>query len=110
MEFVLAATGQRRLLVPIPFALAELQASVLQFLPTPPLTPGEVELLKHDNVVSAAAKREVERLKHSESSPLQSRRSSRLISDAFAVEGNVNVGCWPLFISVAPFEFESGPF
>jgi NADH dehydrogenase len=58
MEFVLAATGQRRLLVPIPFALAELQASVLQFLPTPPLTPGQVELLKRDNVVSAAADRE----------------------------------------------------
>ena len=34
------------------------KASVLQFLPTPPLTPGQVELLKHDNVVSAAAERE----------------------------------------------------
>lgn len=58
MEFVLAATGRQRLLVPIPFALAELQASVLQFLPTPPLTPGQVELLKRNNVVSATAKRE----------------------------------------------------
>ena len=58
VEFVLAAIGQRQLLVPVPFALAELQAAVLQFLPTPPLTPGQVELLKHDNVVSAAAKRE----------------------------------------------------
>jgi len=58
MEFVLEETGQRRLLVPIPFLLAELQASVLQFLPTPPLTPGQVELLKRDNVVSAAAERE----------------------------------------------------
>ena len=58
MEFVLAAAGQRRLLMPIPFTLAKLQASVLQFLPTPPLTPGQVELLKRDNVVSAAAKRE----------------------------------------------------
>ena len=58
IEFVLEALGQHRVLVPIPFALAELQASVLQFLPTPPLTPGQVELLKRDNVVSAAAKRE----------------------------------------------------
>jgi NADH dehydrogenase len=58
MKFVLATTGQRRLLVPIPFILAELQATILQFLPTPPLTPGQVELLKHDNVVSASARRE----------------------------------------------------
>lgn len=58
IEFVLATTGQRRLLVPIPFAFAALPAAVLQFLPTPPLTPGQVELLKHDNVVSAAAQRE----------------------------------------------------
>jgi len=58
IEFVLATAGQRRLLMPVPFALAELQASVLQFLSTPPLTPGQVELLKRDNVVSAAAKRE----------------------------------------------------
>jgi hypothetical protein len=78
-------------LVPVPFALAELQASVLQFLPTPPLTPGLVELLKRDNVVSAAAKREGRTLERSESSRLQSRRSSRRISGAFAVEGNVNV-------------------
>jgi len=58
IEFTLAAIGQRRLLLPVPVAVAELQAAVLQFLPTPPLTPGQVELLKHDNVVSAAAKRE----------------------------------------------------
>jgi hypothetical protein len=78
--------------VPVPFALAELQASVLQFLPTPPLTPGQVEVLKRDNVVSAPLPSgRVERLKRSESSRLQSRRSSRRISGAFAVEGNVNV-------------------
>ncbi len=58
MEFVLAETGQHRLLLPIPFALAELQASILQFLPTPPLTPGQVELLKHDNLVSATVRLE----------------------------------------------------
>jgi NADH dehydrogenase len=46
------------MLVPLPFALARLQASVLQFLPKPPLTPDQVELLKTDNVVSDAAKRD----------------------------------------------------
>ena len=58
MEFVLGTIGRRRLLMPLPFALAKLQASVLQFLPNPPLTPDQVELLKHDNIVSAEAERE----------------------------------------------------
>ena len=56
MQFVLATIERRRLLVPLPFALASLQAAFLQFLPTPPLTPDQVELLKGDNVVSDAAK------------------------------------------------------
>ena len=34
----------------------KLQAAFLQFLPKPPLTPDQVELLKNDNVVSAAAR------------------------------------------------------
>src|SRR5207249_2268821 len=55
MEFVLATTERRRILMPIPFALARLQAFFLQFLPKPPLTPDQVELLKRDNVVSAEA-------------------------------------------------------
>ncbi|HEY1746056.1 MAG TPA: complex I NDUFA9 subunit family protein [Xanthobacteraceae bacterium] len=55
MEFMLATVGRRRLLVPVPFALMKLQAMILRFLPNPPLTPDQVELLKSDNVVSAAA-------------------------------------------------------
>ena len=55
MEYVLKVTERRRLLIPLPFALARLQAMVLQYLPTPLLTPDQVELLKSDNVVSAAA-------------------------------------------------------
>jgi len=55
MEFMLATVERRRLLVPVPFALMKLQAAFLQFLPKPPLTPDQVELLKHDTVVSAAA-------------------------------------------------------
>jgi NADH dehydrogenase len=58
MEFVLRTTERKRLLVPIPFAVAKLQAMVLQFLPKPLLTPDQVELLKYDNVVSDIAQRE----------------------------------------------------
>jgi hypothetical protein len=58
IEFVLSTIDRRRLLVPIPFAIAQLQASVLQFLPRPPLTPDQVELLKRDNVVSREAEEE----------------------------------------------------
>jgi uncharacterized protein YbjT (DUF2867 family) len=58
MHFVLATIERRRLLVPIPFALAKAQASLLQWMPRPPLTPDQVELLRSDNVVSAQAKRE----------------------------------------------------
>jgi NADH dehydrogenase len=58
MQFVLATVERRRLLLPIPFELARLQAYVLQLLPKPLLTSDQVELLKHDNVVSADAIRE----------------------------------------------------
>jgi NADH dehydrogenase len=58
MEFVLATTQRRRLLVPVPFALLKLQAAFLQFAPKPPITPDQVDLLKADNVVSDAAKRD----------------------------------------------------
>lgn len=55
MEYVLATIERKRVLVPLPFALAKLQASVLQYLPKPPLTPDQVELLRVDNVVSEQA-------------------------------------------------------
>ena len=58
MEFVLATIERRRLLVPLPFALASFQAAFLQYMPKPLLTPDQVELLKRDNVVSDAAIRE----------------------------------------------------
>ncbi|MGD0026480.1 MAG: complex I NDUFA9 subunit family protein [Xanthobacteraceae bacterium] len=58
MEFILATIERRRLLVPVPFALMKLEAEFLQFLPKPPITPDQVDLLKRDNVVSADAKRE----------------------------------------------------
>jgi uncharacterized protein YbjT (DUF2867 family) len=55
MEFILATIMRRRLLVPIPFTLAEWQALVLQFWPRPLLTPDQVTLLRRDNVVSSDA-------------------------------------------------------
>jgi uncharacterized protein YbjT (DUF2867 family) len=58
MQFVLATIDRRRLLLPVPFWVAKLMGQFLQFLPVPPLTPDQVELLKQDNVVSAAAQGE----------------------------------------------------
>jgi uncharacterized protein YbjT (DUF2867 family) len=56
MEYVLATIERRRLLIPLPFALAKFQSYFLQLLPKPVLTPDQVELLRRDNVVSEQAK------------------------------------------------------
>ena len=45
---------KRRLFMPLPFALAEVQARLFGLLPNPPLTTGQVDLLKWDNVTSGA--------------------------------------------------------
>jgi uncharacterized protein YbjT (DUF2867 family) len=66
MEFVLTTIERRRLLVPLPFGLAKLQATVfelvsklpLRFLSKPLLTRDQVELLRYDNVVSDTALRD----------------------------------------------------
>jgi uncharacterized protein YbjT (DUF2867 family) len=58
MEYVLATIGRRRLLVPVPFGVMKFQAAFAQFLPKPPITPDQVEMLKRDNIVSADARRE----------------------------------------------------
>ena len=58
MQFMLTTIQRRRLLVPIPFAIAKFQAGVLQLLPKPLLTPDQVELLRGDAIVSEEAKRE----------------------------------------------------
>ena len=49
---------RRRVLMPLPFGLAKLQAFFLQYMPTPLLTPDQVELLRSDNIVSGAARDE----------------------------------------------------
>jgi uncharacterized protein YbjT (DUF2867 family) len=57
IEIILAITERNRMLVPLPFGLAKLQALFLQFAPGAlKLTPDQVMLLQSDNVVSDAAK------------------------------------------------------
>ena len=58
MEFVLATIERKRLLLPLPFRVAELQATLLEWMPTPLLTRDQVRLLKTDNVVSEGARRQ----------------------------------------------------
>ena len=58
MRYVLATIERKRLLVPVPFFAAKIKAMLLQYMPKPPLTPDQVELLRVDNVVSEAAKAE----------------------------------------------------
>ena len=55
MELLLAETGRRRFLVPVPFAVGALQAWFLEMWPKPILTRDQVKLLKRDNVVSGDA-------------------------------------------------------
>jgi NADH dehydrogenase len=54
LELLLTALNRQRILVSIPFALAEMQAALLEWLPNPPLTHDQVRLLKTDKVVSGA--------------------------------------------------------
>jgi uncharacterized protein YbjT (DUF2867 family) len=54
VSMTLRLTGKRRLLIPVPFAVAEIQARLFELLPNPPLTTGQVDLLKADNLASRA--------------------------------------------------------
>lgn len=55
LGLVLAQTRRCRLLMPLPFGLASLEAWFLEKLPKPLLTRDQVKLLKRDNVVAADA-------------------------------------------------------
>ena len=58
LELPRTAAGKidrRRLLIPLSFKLASLQARVLELLPEPLLTRDQVELLRRDNVVAEGA-------------------------------------------------------
>ena len=59
VELVIAETGRRRGLVPVPFGvaglLAKLSAPIGLITPlSPPITAGQVEILKTDNVADPA--------------------------------------------------------
>jgi len=56
LERILHHCGRRRLLVPLPFWAARMQARFLQLMPKPMLTVDQVRLLERDNVVSVRAR------------------------------------------------------
>ena len=55
MELLLKEIRRKRLLLPIPFGVAQVQAGVAELLPKPLLTRDQVTLLKVDNVVQKGA-------------------------------------------------------
>lgn len=54
VEMTLRLVERRRPLLPVPFVLAKVQARLFELLPNPPLTAGQVDLLKADNLASGA--------------------------------------------------------
>jgi len=53
LEYTLTETHRKRLLIQIPMGLAQIQARILEWLPTKPLTRDQLLLLSRDNIVSA---------------------------------------------------------
>jgi uncharacterized protein YbjT (DUF2867 family) len=58
MELTLEQIGRKRLLLPLPFGVARMQAFFFEMMPKPMLTRDQVTMLERDNVVSAEAARE----------------------------------------------------
>jgi NADH dehydrogenase len=54
-ELILHVTGRKRVLLPVPFGLAMLQALVLEPAPRPLLTRDQVRMLRDDSVATAGA-------------------------------------------------------
>ena len=63
MRFILRTVMRRRLLLPVPFGIAGVMASIFQLLPGALLTQDQVLLLQRDNVVSDEAANEGRSLK-----------------------------------------------
>jgi NADH dehydrogenase len=59
LHTLLKVMGKRRLIVPVPVALAKLGTAPLVLLPAPPMTPQGVEFAVQDGLVDTAALREV---------------------------------------------------
>jgi len=52
MTLLLAEIDRKRILMPVPWGIARLQAAVLGLLPQPPLTLDQLKLLQRDNISS----------------------------------------------------------
>ena len=57
LEYILLTIGKSRPLIPVPLALAAVAGMGCQWLPRPPFTRDQIELLKYDNIVSKNAKK-----------------------------------------------------
>jgi len=55
LRYIAASINRMRCLISVPFLVARLLGRLMQLLPKPPLTADQVQLLKHDNVVSQSA-------------------------------------------------------
>jgi NADH dehydrogenase len=53
LQEIAAHIGRRRLLVPVPFAVWQMLAAGAGLLPNPPLTDGQVALMRRDNVAES---------------------------------------------------------
>lgn len=51
LQLLMRSLGRHRLLIPVPGFAAKIMALFMHLLPTPPLTPDQLKLLGHDNVV-----------------------------------------------------------
>ncbi len=56
LALILHETGRRRLLVPVPFWAATVEAWFLELMPVPLLTRDQVRMLRVDNIMSAGAR------------------------------------------------------
>ncbi|MDA0902600.1 MAG: complex I NDUFA9 subunit family protein [Proteobacteria bacterium] len=52
MQFILKTIGARRILLPLPYNIAKIQAKLMNFVKIYLLTADQVELLKYDNIAS----------------------------------------------------------
>ncbi len=55
LAFILQQTRRNKPLLDIPMGVARIQANIMQYLPNAPLTPDQLLMLAHDNVVSPGA-------------------------------------------------------
>tara|TARA_Y100001970_G_scaffold281818_1_gene393385 strand:- start:2843 stop:3832 length:990 start_codon:yes stop_codon:yes gene_type:complete len=56
LEILLKLINKKRILIPLPFLLADLQARLIELFPKPFLTRDQLRLLKYDNIVSGKYK------------------------------------------------------